>query len=119
MVEVNDEARETCSTNNRGKVKTSMIRSSLCDYSDAYIHVKATITIPNTAAAGLIKCNANKKIIFKNYAPFTNFISEIRNTQVCVAHDIDVAISLCNLMEYIDINLKTSGHLWQHYKDDL
>ena len=45
-----------------------MIRSNLCDYSDEYIHVKGTITIPNSAAEN----NANKKVIFKNCAPFTN-----------------------------------------------
>ena len=47
--------------NNDNKFKTSMIRPNLCDYSDAYIHVKATITIPNTAAAAAPVNNTNKK----------------------------------------------------------
>ena len=58
-----------------------MIRSNLCDYSDACIHAKASITVPNTAAATVAPVNnTNKKVIFKNCAPFTNYISEINNT---------------------------------------
>ena len=60
------------------KLKTSMLESSLCDYSHAYIFVKGTITVNNTAAADAN--NTNKKVIFKNCAPFTNCISEINNT---------------------------------------
>ena len=67
-VEINDEARGTYSPNKQIKFKTSMLRSSLCDYSDAYILVKGNITVNNTAAAN----NTNKKVIFKNCAPFTN-----------------------------------------------
>ena len=48
-----------------------MIRSNLCDYSDAYILVKGTITVPNAAAAGAAVNNISKKLIFKNCAPFT------------------------------------------------
>ena len=51
-VEVNDESRGTYNVNSQIKFKTSMLRSSLCGYSDAYILVSATITVPNTAAAG-------------------------------------------------------------------
>ena len=54
-----------------------MLRSSLCDYSDAYILVKGNITVNNTAADGAAANNTNKKVIFKNCAPFTNCISKI------------------------------------------
>ena len=47
-----------------------MLQSSLCDYSDSYIHVKGTTAIPNTTTAGAATNNANKKLIFKNCAPF-------------------------------------------------
>ena len=57
-----------------------MIRSSLCDYSDAYINVKVTITISNTADASAATGNANKKVTFKNGVPFTNCINEVNNT---------------------------------------
>ena len=54
-----------------------MSRSSLCDYSDAYIHAKGTVTIPNTRTAAAAADNRNKNVIFKNCATFTNCISEI------------------------------------------
>ena len=72
---------------NQIKSKTSVIRSNLCDYSDAYLHVKWTITAPNPAAQGAAPNNRNKKVIFKNCAPFTNCINEINNTQVDDSHD--------------------------------
>ena len=67
-----------------------MISSSLCDHSDAYILVKGTITVPNTADAGAAVNNTNKKVIFKNFAPFTDSITEIGNTQVDDVQKIDV-----------------------------
>ena len=54
-----------------------MLRSSLCDYSDAYILVKGNISVNNNAGAGAAANNINKKVIFKNCAPFTNCISKI------------------------------------------
>ena len=49
-----------------------MLRSSLCDYSDAYILVKGTITAPNTEAPDTVPDNRIKKIILKNCASFTD-----------------------------------------------
>ena len=60
-VEINDEARSTYSPNKQIKFKTSMLRSSLCDYSDAYILVKGNITVNNTAADGAAANNTKKK----------------------------------------------------------
>ena len=70
-VEINDDARGTYFPNKQIKFKTLMLRSSLCDYSDAYILVKGNITVNNTAAADADANNTNKKVIFKNFAPFT------------------------------------------------
>ena len=89
-----------------------MLRSSLCDYSDAYILVKGNISVNNTAAAG-----AAKKIIFKNCAPFTNCISKINNNQIDNAEYIDIVMPMYNLIEYSDNYSKTSGSLWQYCKD--
>ena len=94
-----------------------MLKSSLCDYSDAYILVKGTITVNNTAAQGAAANNTNKKVIFKNCAPFTNCISEINNTQIDNAKDIDIVMSMYNLIEYSDNYAKTTGSLWQYCKD--
>ena len=59
-----------------------MLRSSLCDYSDAYILVTRTVTIVNAAAADTDANNTNKKVVFKNCTPFTSCISRINNTQI-------------------------------------
>ena len=116
-VEINDEARGTYSPNKQIKFKTSMLRSSLCDYSDAYILVKGNITVNNTAADGVDANNTNKKVIFKNCAPFTNCISKINNTQIDDAEYIDIVMPMYNLMEYSDNYSKTSGNLWQYSKE--
>ena len=89
-----------------------MLNSSLCDYSDAYILVKRTITVNNTAAADADANNTNKKVIFKNCAPFNNCISEINNTQVDNAKDIDIVMPMYNLIEQSDNYSKKSGNLW-------
>ena len=64
-VEINDESREKYDVNSQIKLKTTMLKSSLCDYSDAYIHIKGTVTVNNTAAADADANNTNKKVIFK------------------------------------------------------
>ena len=94
-----------------------MLKSSLFDYSNAYILVKGTITVNNTAADGAAANNTGKKVIFKNCAPFTNCISEINNMQVDSAKDIDIVMPMYNLIEYSDNYAKTSGSLWQYCLD--
>ena len=64
----------------KSNLKLQCYMSSLCDYSDAYILAKETITVPNTAAADANANNVNKKVIFKNCAPFINCTSELNNT---------------------------------------
>ena len=116
-VKVNDESRGAYNVNSQIKFKTTMLKSSLCDYSDAYNFVKGTISVNNTAAAGAAVNNGDKKVIFKNGAQFTNCISEINNTQVGNAKDIDIVMPMYNLIEYGDNYAKTSGSLWQYCKD--
>ena len=116
-VEINDESRGAYNVNSQIKFKTTMLKSSLCDYSDAYIIVKGTISVNNTAAACAGASNINKEVIFKNCAPFTNCISEINNTQIDNAKDIDIVMSIYNLIEYSDNYAKTTGSLWQYCKD--
>ena len=91
-----------------------MLKSSLCDYSDAYILFKGTITVNNTAAADADANNNNKKVIFKNCALFTNCISEINNKQVDNSKDIDIVMPMYNLIEYSDNYSKISESLWQY-----
>ena len=84
-----------------------MITSNLCDYRNSYILVKRTIIVLNTAAAGAAVSNTNKKVIFKNCAPFIDCITEINNIQTDEAQKIGVVIPMCNLMEYSDAYSKT------------
>ena len=116
-VEINDESRRAYNVNSQIKFKTTMLKSSLCDYSDAYILVKGTITVNSTAAQGAAANNTNKKVIFKNCVPFTNCISEINNTQLDNAKDIDIVMPIYNLIEYSDNYAKTTVSLWQYCKD--
>ena len=116
-VEINDESRGADNVNSQIKFKTTMLKSSLYDYSYAYILVKGTISVNKTAAQGAAVNNNNKKVIFKNCAPFTNCISEINNTQIDNAKDIDIVMPMSNLIKYSDNYANTTGSLWQCCKD--
>ena len=107
-VEIYDESKGRYDNSNIG-FKTPMM-SSLCDYSDAYILVKGTITVPNTATADADANNTNKKVTFKTCAPFTDCIIEINNTQADDAQKIDIVMPMYNLIEYIDAYSKTSRY---------
>ena len=107
-VEINDESRRAYNVNSQIKFKTTMLKSSLCDYSDAYILVKGSITI-NGAGADAAARHAyerDKGVAFKNCAPFINCISEINNTQVENTKDIDIVMPMYNLIEYSENNRK-------------
>ena len=118
-VEINDESRGTY-TSNEIKFKTKMLRSNLCDYADAYILVKGTITITGAGNDDAAKRadERDKGATFKNCAPFTKCISRINNTDIDNAQDIDIVMPMYNLIEYSDNYSKTSGSLWKYYKDD-
>ena len=118
-VEVNDESRGTY-TSNDIKFKATMLRSNLCDYADAYILAKGTITITgerNDDAARQAD-ERDKGVTFKNCAPFTKCISRINNTDIDNAQDIDIVMPMYNLIECSDNYSKTSGSLWSYYKDE-
>ena len=114
-VEINDESRGTY-TGNSIKFKTAMLRSNLCDYADAYILLNGTGDGDDDAAKRTDK--RDKGVIFKNCAPFTKCISRINNTEIDNAKDIDIVMTIYNLIENSDNYSKISGSLWQYYKDD-
>ena len=96
-----------------------MLRSSLCDYSDAYIFVKGNVTVNNTAGTSAAANNTNKKVAFKNCAPFTNCISKINNTQIDNAEYIDIVLPMYNLIEYshnYSKNLEAYGNTVKKYQ---
>ena len=82
-----------------------------------HIFLLRELSVTNTAAAGAAANNTNIKVIFKNCAPFTNCISEINNTQIDNAKDIDIVMPMYNLIEYSDNYAKTTGSSWQYCKD--
>ena len=77
--------------------------------------VKGNTTVNNKAGAGAN--NANKKVVFKNCAPFIKCISEINNTQIDNAEYIDTVMSMYSLVEYSDNCSKASASLWQYCKE--
>ena len=118
---MNDESKESYGTGSDIKFKTIMLISNLCDYADAYVLVKGTITITGAGADAAARQadERDKGVIFKNCAPFTKCISRINGTDIDNAQDIDIVMPMYNLIEYSDNYSKTSGSLWQYYKDDL
>ena len=76
------------------RIKTSMLRSDLCDFSDAYIVVKGTITVTNSNNA-----QRNKTVVFKDNEPFINCISKINGVKIDNAEDLDVVMPMYNLLE--------------------
>ena len=95
-IEVYDESEGKCNVNKEIRIKTLMLRSNLCDYSNAYIVVKGDINP---------ECdnNANKRkknLAFKNNAPFINCISKINGVKIDNAEDFDVVMPMYNLLEY-------------------
>ena len=88
--------KKNYSINKEIRIKTPMLRSDLCDFSDAHIVVKGTITVTNPDNA-----KRNKSVAFKNNAPFINCISKINGVKVDNAEDLDVVMSMYNLLEYL------------------
>ena len=87
-----------------------MLRSDLCDYSDACIVVKGTISI-----TGINDNNKrNKEIAFKNNAPLKFYIAKINNTYIDCAEDLNIVMPMYNFLEYSDNYSMTSGSLWNY-----
>ena len=116
---MNDKSSENYA-NSDIRFKTTMLRSNLCDYANSYILVKGTITITGAGDnAGEREADErDKRVTFKNCAPFTKRITRINNTDIDNAHDIDVVMPMYKLIDYSDNYSNASGSLWQYYKDD-
>ena len=118
-VQINDESRGTY-TGNSIKFKTTMLRSNFCNYADSYILVNGRITITGAGDNGAARRvdEREKGVTFKNCAPFTKCINRINNTEIDNAKDIDIVMLMYNFIECSGNYSKTSGSLWQYYKDD-
>ena len=112
----------TYNENKSIRFKTPMLRSNLCDYSDAYILVKGTITVTTLGAnngANNIRDKRNRPLILKNNAPFVSCITRINGELIEVADDLDIVMSMYNLLEYSKNYRKTIGSLYNYYRDEL
>ena len=90
-----------------------MLRPDLCDFSDAYIVVKGYSAVTNPENA-----KRSKSIAFKNNTPCINCISKINGIQIDNAEDLDVVVPMYNLLEYSKNYKKTTGSLWNYYRDE-
>ena len=97
-----------------------MLRSDLCDYVDAYILVNGRITITGAGDDGAARRaeERDQGVTRKNCGPFTKCISKINNTDIDTTRDIDIIMRMYSLTEYCDNYSKTSGSLWEYYKDE-
>ena len=113
-IKVSDQSRGTHNTNKQKRFKTSMLlRPDLCDFIDAYIVVKGKITV---AAAN--NDAYDKKVAFKNNAPFISCISKINNMLIDNAEDLAVVMPLYNLLQYSKNYRKTTWSLGNYYRDE-
>ena len=96
--------------------------SKLCDYSDAYILVKGTITVAAPGAnndANNIRDKRNRPLVLKNNAPFVSCITRINGELIEDADDLDIVMPMYNLLEYSKNYRKTIGSLYNYYRDKL
>ena len=136
-IEVYDQSQKNYDVNKEIRIKTSMLRSDLCDFSDAYIVVKEDITVtektftandfeaPNNTEANANATNiandnafGETKLVFKNNAPFINCVSKINGVKLDNAEDLDVVMPMYNLLEYSKKYKQTTGSLWNYYRDE-
>ena len=112
-IEVYDQSGGNYNVNKEIRIRASMLRSDLSDYSDGHIVVKWIITIvrPNGA-------KRNKSVAFKNNAPFINRILKMNGIKIDYAEDLDVVMEMYDLLEYSKNYRKTTGSLWNYYRDE-
>ena len=94
-VEINDESIGTYAGNDI-KFKTTMLKSNLCDYADAYILVNGRVTITGAGddAAARQADERDKGVTFKNCTPLIKCINRINNTEIDNAKDIDIVMPM-------------------------
>ena len=96
-IEVHDQSGEAYNTNKQIIFKTSILRSDLCDFNDAYIFVKGIFTV---SADERDRDEMNRQVILKSNAPFISCISKINGVLVENAEDLDIVMPMYNLLEY-------------------
>ena len=115
-IEVHDKSGGAYNTNKQKRFKTPMLRSDLCDYSDAYIVVEGVLSVTIEEKD---RDEMNRDFILKNSAPFISGILKINGVLIENAEDLDVLMPMYNLLECSKNYSKTSGSLWNYYRDEL
>ena len=105
-IEVYGQSEKNYNVDKGIRVKTPMLRSDLCDFSDMYIVVKGDITL-----------EGDDDLVLKNNAPFINCITKINGIKIDNAEGLDVVMPMYNLLEYSKNYKKTTGSLWNYYRD--
>ena len=105
----------TYNENKSIRFKTPMLRSDLCDYADVYILINGIITVAGNAP----RDRQNRPVILKNNAPFISCITRINGELIDDADDLDVVMPMYNLLEYSKNYRKTTGSLYNYYRDEL
>ena len=90
-----------------------MLQSYWCDFSDAYIVIKGTITVTDSN-----NNEYDKKLAFKNNAAFISCISKINNILIDNAEDLDTVMPMFNLLEYSKNYSQRKRSFWNYYKDE-
>ena len=106
---------DTYNENKSIRFKTPMLRSNLCDYTDAHILVKGTITV----AGNNLRDRQNRPLVLKNNATFISCITRINGELIENADDLDIVMPMYNLLEYSKNYRKTIGSLYNYYRDEL
>ena len=109
----------TYTENKSIRFKTLMLRSDLCDYADAYVLVKGTITVTVNAGTNNIRDKENRQLILKNNAPFISYVTRINGELIEDADDLDIVMPMYNLLEYSKNYRKTIGSSYNYYRDEL
>ena len=113
-IEVQSQSGSTYNTSKPIRSKTAMLRSDLCDYSDAYVWVKGTVTVTNPNN----NVNFDRRLTLKNNAPFISCISKINGELVENAEDLGIVRPMYNLLEYSKNYEKISGSLFNYNRDE-
>ena len=135
-IEVHDQSGGNYNVNKEIRIKTPMLRSDLCDYSDAYIVMEGNIIVDKKHLLLMILMHPIiqqpmqpllilqmimrlvKKLVFRNNALFINCISKINGVKIDNAEDLDVVIPMYNLLEYSKNYRKTTGSLCIYYRGE-
>ena len=115
-IELYDQTGGSYNVNKEIRIKTPMLRSDLCDFRDVHIVVKGTITTEQNT--NINNHGHNKLFVFKNNAPFISCILKINSVLIDNAEDLDFVMPMYNLIEYKKNYRKTTGSLWNYYRDE-